>query len=213
MNKIKTVGVILKTMEYRENDKICTIYSNVLGKISCLARGVKKNKNKLSSSTHDFVYGEFVLFKGRSMYYLEDASVIETFRQFSEDLIKITYASYFCELIDIACVADESNEELFKEFISALYILKLSVMEVETLARVFEIKTIYLNGSGIEQLENCSEGLKNVIKYISNNPIKSLYKLKIEGIIKEELDIILNTIVNSNFMRKPKSLELLNYIK
>jgi len=213
VNKIKAVGVIIKTMEYQENDKICTMYSNILGKISFLARGAKKNRSKLSSSTNDFIYGEFVLTKGRSLYYLDDASVIEAFRQFSEDLIKITYASYFCELIDIACVSDERNDQLFKEFISALYILKLNIMKAETLARIFEIKIIYLNGFCIEKLNESSDGVKHVIKYILNNDIKLLYKLRIEGIIKEELDIILNTIVKTNFMRKPKSLELLNYIK
>ncbi|MCL2322714.1 MAG: DNA repair protein RecO [Oscillospiraceae bacterium] len=213
MDKIKTVGVIIKTMEYRENDRIATIYTDACGKISCLARGAKKNKSKLSSCTNDFVYGEFIFYKGRNMYYIEDSSVIEPFRQFSEDLIKIAYASYFCELIDISCVYEEENNGLFKEFITALYLLKLDIMNIETLSRIFEIKIIHLNGFVIEYLETSSNGLKNVIKYISNNPMKSLYKLKIEGIIKDELDIILNRIIKSNFIRTPKSLELLNYIK
>ncbi len=213
MNKIKAVGVIIKTMEYRESDKIATIYTDVCGKISCLAKGAKKNKSKLTSATNDFIYGEFILYKGKSMYHMEDFSIIETFRQFAENLTKITYASYFCEIIDISCIYEEANVALFKEFITALYLLKLDIMNPETLAKIYEIKALSLNGFSIEDLETCSKSLKNVIKYILNNPLKSLYKLKIEGIIKEELDIILNKTIISNFMRKPKSLELLNYIK
>ncbi len=212
MSKSKVVGIVLKSMEYRENDRIVTMYSDKFGKIGVMARGAKKNNSKFFSSTNDFVYGEFILYKGKSMYVLEDAFCIEAFRQFTEDLTKLTYASYLCELIDISCLSGEENILLFKEFITAMYLLKLDIMEVETLARIFEIKLLYFQGFGIDELDNFSEGLKKIIKYILENPMKSLYKLRIQGIIKDELEKILNKNIKLNFIKVPKSLELLNYI-
>jgi DNA repair protein RecO (recombination protein O) len=80
----------------------------------------------------------------------------------------LTYGAYFCELIDIACVAEESNKELFKLLVSSLYIMKSKAVDYEVLARAFELKFLNLTGYGVdfERCSNCSRKISSS-NYIS----------------------------------------------
>ena len=44
---INTQGIVLKSVPYKENDLILTIFSRKLGKVSVIARGAKKSKSSL----------------------------------------------------------------------------------------------------------------------------------------------------------------------
>lgn len=91
------------------------VFSEKLGKISVIAKGAKKNRSKLFSSTLSFCYGNYNVYKGKGMYTLNEGDIIDSFQSLLSDLETITYASYFCELIDIALNEEESNRQLFKD--------------------------------------------------------------------------------------------------
>nr|WP_081896918.1 DNA repair protein RecO [Clostridium sp. KNHs214] len=154
MSTYKTKAVILKTQDYKENDKIIWLFTEKIGKITAIAKGAKKNKSKFLSSTLPFCFGEFVIYRGKSMYLINEVQIIHSFGEFLEDLEMLTYASYLNELIDIALLEEESNRELFRQVVTAYYLMKSKVGDVETLVRTFEIKLLNLTGYGLN-LENC----------------------------------------------------------
>lgn len=84
------------------------------------------------------------------------------------DLDKITYGSYLCELIDIAIVEEESNRALFKEFVTTLYLLDTEALDYELITRAFELKLLKWTGYGLD-LNHCSLCKKKmpVSNYIS----------------------------------------------
>ncbi|WP_275936072.1 DNA repair protein RecO [Clostridium haemolyticum] len=65
------------------------------------------------SSTQVFCFGEYVLFRGKSLYNINEIDIIDSFQNLLKDMDTITYGSYFCELILIALEQEESNRELF----------------------------------------------------------------------------------------------------
>ena len=65
---INTQGIVLKSVTYKENDLILTIFTRKLGKISAIARGAKKSKSTLLSSSQIFAYANFTLKKEGNMY-------------------------------------------------------------------------------------------------------------------------------------------------
>lgn len=130
------------------------LFTEKLGKISAVARGAKKGKSKLLSLSLPFCFGEFVLFRGKNMYSINEGEISNSFQSLLNDFTSLTYASYLCELIDIALVEEESNRELFQEFISAFYLMQNNAVDFEILIRAFEIKL--LMGSGYYfNLDNC----------------------------------------------------------
>ncbi|WP_102400162.1 DNA repair protein RecO [Haloimpatiens massiliensis] len=154
MSTYKTKAIILKTQDYKENDKIIWLFTEKIGKISAIAKGAKKNKSKFLSSTLPFCFGEFVIYRGKSMYLINEVQIIHSFGEFLNDLEMLTYASYLNELIDIALLEEESNRELFRQVVTAYYLMKNKVGDVEILVRAFEIKLLSFTGYGLN-FQNC----------------------------------------------------------
>lgn len=70
------------------------------------------------------------------------------------NLEKLTYSSYICELVDISMQDEEVNAELYKEFITCLYLLDTDALDYELLIRAFEMKTLKATGYGLN-FDNC----------------------------------------------------------
>ncbi|HID0758330.1 DNA repair protein RecO [Clostridium botulinum] len=245
MSLYKTRAVVIKTQEFKEADKLVWLYTEKLGKITAIAKGAKKNRSKYLSNTSPFCYGECVLYKGKSLFNLSEVQLIDSFQDFLRDLDTLTYGSYFCELIDICTEEKESNRELFQELVKSLFLIKNKVIDIEILARAFEMKVLKYTGyalnfnyclecgrkiettnyislqslGGICSYCNKVNGIGvtyatyNILKYIYETPLEELYKLSVDTETKKDIYKILNIIINQNYLKKPKSLQILNYIK
>jgi len=220
------------------------LFTEEFGKITAIAKGARKNKSKYIASTLPFCFGEFVLFKGRNLYTINEVTIIDSFQQLLRNLDTITYASYINELIDITMENDEVHKGLFKELVTAFYFIKGDVMDIEILARAFETRILKATGYGLnfDQCVRCRKkiAISNYIDLVSYGPIcKECEKLnsiyisnptyntlkflnnfgmdKINRIIvskasKLELYKILSFIISQNYTRKPKSLEIFDYL-
>jgi len=122
------------------------LYSEKLGKISAVARGAKRSKSKFLASTLPFCFGDYVVYKGRSLYNMSEGMIINSFQELMGDLDSLTYGSYLCELIDIAVQEEESNRDLFKVFVSCFYLMSKKVVDLEVMARTFEVKLLEATG-------------------------------------------------------------------
>ena len=120
-----------------------------------MARGVKRKTSKNMWASSLFTYGEYLLYKGKNMYSLNEAFLIESFSSLSKDIETLTYASYLCELTDMALADNEKNEGLFKFLISAFFLMKSGGIDIENLARAFEINLLKHTGYEL-QLDRCS---------------------------------------------------------
>lgn len=241
----KTKGVIIKSQDYKENDKLIWIYTEELGKVTFIARGSKKSKSKFLSITLPLCYGDYVLFKGKNLYNLQEGKILNSFQSLLDNLDKLTYSSYICELIDI-CVQDgEANRELFRDFITCLYLLSTDALDYEMLIRAFELRLLKSTGYGI-QFDRCSickktintseyislshfggvcdeckkehgvsisKAAYNALRFLNNTPMDKVYRLNLSKEIKKQIERVTTFIIYSNYSRKPKSLEMLNYIK
>ena len=58
---IKTEGIVLRATDYKENDKLLTLFTPSLGKITAGIRGVKKAKAKLNFAAQPFAFCEYIL--------------------------------------------------------------------------------------------------------------------------------------------------------
>jgi DNA repair protein RecO (recombination protein O) len=221
------------------------MYTESLGKITIIARGAKKSKNKLFAATLPLCYGEYMIFKGKSLHNLQEGKIINSFQGLLSNLDKLTYSSYICELIDIALIEGESSEWLFKEFITTLYLLNTDAIDYEMLIRSFELKLLKATGYGLI-LDNCtickkkisltnyislsyyggvceecnkehgiyiSRGTYNALRFLVKTPSDRIYKLNLSQDIKKEIGKVTTFIISASYTKRPKSLEMLNYIK
>lgn len=168
---VETKAVIIKTQDFKENDKLVWLYTEKLGKITAVVRGAKKSKSKFLALTLPLCYGEYMVYKGKNLYTLQEGKIINSFQSLLNNLYKLTYSSYLCELVDIASADNEINIELFKNLITTLYLLNTDALDYELLIRSFELKLLRSTGYNLT-LDNCSICKK---KISSSNYISLTY--------------------------------------
>ena len=100
MRLFKVKGIVIKEVQYKENDKIVTIMTDKLGKISCMAKGAKKNNSSLLSSSQFLVYSEFLLYKGTNFYHINSAEMLESFYNLRIDYDKLEKAFEVAKLLN-----------------------------------------------------------------------------------------------------------------
>lgn len=245
MSLEKTKAVVIKAQDYKENDKLVWLYTEQFGKVTAIARGAKKSKSKLFALTLPLCYADYALFKGKSLFNLQEGKIENSFQGLLSNLDKLTYSSYVCELIDICMQDGENNKKLYKDFITCLYLLNTDALDYEMLIRSFELKLLKATGYGLN-LDNCvscknkitvtnyisishfggvcetcnrqhgiyiSKPAYNALRFLNNTDMEKVYRLNVNEDVKKDVNKINTYLIASNYGRKPKSLEMLNYIK
>ena len=77
--EVKTEEIVLNAVDYKDNDKLLTLFSPTLGKITAGARGVKKPTAKLAFATQPFCFAEYVLAEKGGRYTVTSAYMHESF--------------------------------------------------------------------------------------------------------------------------------------
>lgn len=152
MQSIKTSGIVLKTMNYGEADKILTIFTRDFGKVKAIAKGVRKIKSWLSGSLQQFMLLELRMITGKTFYLPTESAILREYPNIQSDLSKTAEAFYVGELIDKLFEEDEKHEEAFDLLTEILDLIDLGVKMV--ILRAFELKLIELAGFKPE-LNNC----------------------------------------------------------
>ncbi len=140
-----TEGIVLRTRNLGEADRIVTLYTRDHGKVECVARGSRRTRSRLMGATQLFTHGEYRLFSGRSLDTLSQADIRESFAPLREDLAAMAYASYWSELLDACVEPGEPSEDLFHLCIGAFKALRDGV-QPELVSRWFEFTFISLLG-------------------------------------------------------------------
>ena len=61
----KCEGIVLRTTDYGETNKIITLFTREWGKIGVMAKGAKKPKSRLAAITQPLTYGYYLVQKGK----------------------------------------------------------------------------------------------------------------------------------------------------
>ena len=174
MSYIKTQGIVLKNINLGESDKIITLLSDKLGKIDAVAHGSRKSNSSLMASTQPFCYGEYMLYKGKSLYTLNQSSIIESFQQILLDFQKLMYGTYYLELVDNLLMKDIKNITMLALLIKTLYILINGDIDNELLKTAVNFKAISISGYMPEI--NCCVKCGDIVK-------KGYFSIKDGGIV------------------------------
>jgi len=142
----KAQGIVLKQINLGEADKIITLFTDRLGKISAVVHGARKAKSRFMSSTQVFAHCEYMLYKGKSLYTVSQTEIIDSFQVLLGDLYKLTYSSYLLELVDVLVQEEEQNIDMFKLLLKSLRLMTKDDIDLELAVRAFELKSLSISG-------------------------------------------------------------------
>lgn len=154
MNLETVTGMVLSAMPIGEFDKRLVILTREKGRISAFAKGARRTNSTLMACSQPFAFGQFTLYQGRSSYTVNTADIQNYFQELREDLVKISFASYFCEVAAYLTYENVEAVGILKLLYQSFRALNYEKIPNTLVRSVFEIKAISLNGE-MPQMFSC----------------------------------------------------------
>ena len=139
-------GIVLRSVDTREADKILTVLTGEQGKLAVVAKGARSRRSRVTASTQFLAYSEMTLTERRGWQILAEANTIELFSGVREDLERLSLASYFAELTDAVTYEDLPAGEILPLLLNALYALGTLHYPPAVVKPAFEVKLMALSG-------------------------------------------------------------------
>ncbi|MCP3741356.1 DNA repair protein RecO [Rossellomorea sp. BNER] len=154
----KCEGIVIRTNQYGESNKIVTIFSREFGKIGVMARGARKPNSRLSSVSQLFTYGHFLFQKSTGLGTLQQGEIISTYRHIREDLFKTAYATYIVDLLDKVTEDKKSDPYLYELLSQTIHYIDEGY-DPDILTNIFEMKMLPILGlyPNVNQCSVCGE--------------------------------------------------------
>jgi DNA repair protein RecO (recombination protein O) len=162
MAPIKTKGINIRSVKVGEADKIITIFSKDLGKISAIAKGARKTTSKFGGRLEVFAYNEYLLGEGKNLYVVSQVETVENFWKLREDEAVLRAASFIVRVLDAATEPEHKSVPLFNLLLQTLHLLKEGA-DPEVAKEVFEIRLMDLEGF-FPNLSGCSKCKKKIVR-------------------------------------------------
>lgn len=153
-------GLVIRTTDIRESDRLVTLFTEELGLITALARGARSLKSRKMAATTQFCYGSYVLFKQGDKYQIKEAELIESFFEIRSSIEGLALAGYIAEVLDDVIVA-EAEHELLRLSLNSLYAISKRRYDFEKIKATFEVRAMSILGFMPDVLSCCSCGEKH----------------------------------------------------
>lgn len=138
--------LILKEVNYKENDKILHALSRTNGKIQLLSRGCKKNNSHLINVSQLFAYSKCSLYKTKDMYIINSAELIDNFYNIRSNIDAFLYGNYILELISFIAQENDIDYKIFNMTVSILKSLSTFNKDFDKVTAAYELKLVSMLG-------------------------------------------------------------------
>ena len=139
-------AIVLRVTDYNDRDALLTVLSRNHGKLTIIARGLRRKNSPLIAPCQLLAYGEFTLFEYRGMYTINEAQSIELFSPLRRDLIKLSLGTYFAQAAEVISQEDLPNPELQSLLLNCLFALSRLNESEQKVKAVFEMRAACLAG-------------------------------------------------------------------
>lgn len=154
MDYLTTRGLVLRTTEYKETDRILTVLSADHGLLTMKARGVRSNRSKLKGACQLLTYAEFTVGEAHGFSSITEATAIEMFPELRTDIVLLSLASYFAQLAEVLSQEDAASPALLPLILNALYALAKLKKPPQLVKAATELRLAALAGY-LPELSGC----------------------------------------------------------
>ena len=156
---VTVTGLIIRTVDYKESDRLVSIFTDEMGLVSAMARGARSMRSRYLSSTMQFCYGRFVLYKKGDLYWIRETELLESFFKLRDSIDKLALASYLCDVLGFVTV-EEAEHDLLRLALNSLYAIAEGLYSTDHIKAVFELRTAAILGfmPDVVSCRSCGEG-------------------------------------------------------
>ena len=141
-----TKGIVLRETQTREADKILTLLTGDRGKISVVARGVRRKSCRYAACAQPLAYSEWTLYQRGDWYYVNEGSSLELFDGLRTELEAMALGFYLAELTEAVTTEESPAPELLRHLLNGLYAISALHKPLELVKPAFELRLLCLAG-------------------------------------------------------------------
>lgn len=142
----QTPAVIIRTADYKDNDKMLTLLTKRYGRMSANARGAKKQTSKLFSAAALFCCGDYAFYEKDGRYGLKGCVIQRTFAGLQGDYDAFSAACFIADAVDKVAQEDNVSPGLFSLTVHALYALDTAAAPPRTVLCYFLQRLLHVEG-------------------------------------------------------------------
>tara|TARA_Y100000310_G_scaffold218044_1_gene219184 strand:- start:431 stop:1228 length:798 start_codon:yes stop_codon:yes gene_type:complete len=164
-----TEAVVIHRSKLGEADYILTLYTPHLGKLSAVAKGVRRPKSKMGGHVELLTHSQVLLARGRNLDTLTQCQTLHSFLSLREDLERVSRGLYVAELVHRFTEEHLENYPLFQLLVGTLDWLGL--LRAGTLAlRYFEVRLLDVLGyrPQLSTCVGCGSKLEPTLNFFSS---------------------------------------------
>lgn len=152
----KVKGIVIRSAEYGESDKLLTLLTHEMGKVVVCVKGGKSLKSKHMPSCELFSYSEFSLYEKQGRFWVRESFLCESFYSIRRDLEPMYLGQYFSDVTCDFALHDTPDEPLLRLLLNSLYLLCSDKKDRRIVKSVFELKAASIEGF-MPDITECSE--------------------------------------------------------
>jgi len=126
MNLTENTAIVLRHVNYRDNDRMVTLFSPSRGRIDAVIRNCRKPKSHNLNAGELFALGDYMLYESQGRATVTSVSLIETFYTLRQDYERLTCGTYLLSLTEAVVEPEQERRELFMLLLHTLSRLAFS---------------------------------------------------------------------------------------
>jgi len=172
-------GIVITRTPFGEADRLVTIYTRSRGKVTAIAKGVRRPTSKKKASLEPATQANFFFARGKNLHILTQAQLINSFAHARTNLTQLTQTFQLLEIINLLTVDDQPNTDVYALLLGSLHLLETNgTIKTQLLENIRRI----LQALGFTYDKQFSElGLKNYIESLAQRQLKTKNFLTTSG--------------------------------
>jgi DNA repair protein RecO (recombination protein O) len=146
---VKTEGIVLRSMRYGEADRILHLYTPHRGRVSAIAKGVRRSRSRFGGRLEPFFRLNLVLHEGRSdLLTVTAAETVAPHARLREDARALDAAARACDAVSRLFETGDPNTPVFHVLANELSLLEADPAKHATQANqlAFRLKLLLAGG-------------------------------------------------------------------
>lgn len=153
MEQCRCHAIVLTAMDFRDNDRIVTLFTLPHGKVRGVAKGAKKSARRFGGALEPFAHLQVDVTLRDGLSSIRDADIVTVFPHIRDDLTKIGHAGYAVELAERLLPDAAPVPRLFRLLVSYLEFLD-AFSAAPSERRFFEVNLLNILGYRLA-LDHC----------------------------------------------------------
>ena len=164
----RTQAIVIGHSEFGEADRMIKLFTLEKGKITAVAKGIRKIRSRKAGHLEPFTQVDLFLARGRNLDIITQAETVDAHIGLRNDLERVAFAAYVLEVLDRFTYEEGKNASMYKLLANTLSRLE-NQSNLETVGHFYEIRILDLLGFRPQLFEciDCGEKVLDQDQFFS----------------------------------------------